>query len=315
LKIVFSLPVHENADVVIDQIRNFQFFAPDSLILLHVSNEFCGWGKYSIKDFEKMDNVIVNPARMSTSYGTGVIVKLHVSNFEEAQKHCKFDFFNLHSSNDMFIKHGLESYLKTSESGFFPLKVPYGTRWVHGKEAFRDKTLRKIMKQQKIQAVLGSQIEGTFYSTNLFEKIAGVLKENMDKIFSPNTSADCKKSLTKYHNSTLKKVNSKLLYYLFKNSLLEENRCYAKEEVYFPTIAAKYAQTVVPPYTYINWPTNLAISKEDIDDIRQNSREFFSRPGISASENHKYREIFSVKRIARVYDDPLREYIRSLTKK
>jgi hypothetical protein len=119
LKIVISIPVHENAEVVMDQINNFQFFVPESIIVLHVSKEFTGWGNHSIKDFEKFDNVLVNPMRMSTSYSTGILTYLHMLNFNFASKYCNFDFYNLHSSNELFINSGLANYIENFDSGFF----------------------------------------------------------------------------------------------------------------------------------------------------------------------------------------------------
>lgn len=37
---VISIPVHERAEVVIDQICNYKFFCPDCGIVLHISNGF-----------------------------------------------------------------------------------------------------------------------------------------------------------------------------------------------------------------------------------------------------------------------------------
>jgi hypothetical protein len=305
MRVVISLPVHENAEVVLDQINNIRFFVPESIIVLHISKEFTGWGNYTVADFEKMDGVLVNPMRYSTSYATGILLYLHMSNFEVASSYCDFDFFNLHSSNELFIKFGLIDYLKNFEGGFFRLKINPDTNWSNGKAAFKDLTLKKIMTYLQISDIYGSQIEGTFYNKPSFNAILKILKKYItpEIRFNMFFRHDTNRGGMRYFNSTLRKT-------FFQGEL------YAKEEIYFPTIAVKYAKKIGTPYAYLNWKNNLVVTCEEIDDIITDAKSFIKNLNIlSNDENRKYEDLFSVKRIQRRMDDPIRQYIHNLMKK
>lgn len=305
MKVVISIPVHENAEVVLDQINNIRFFVPESIIVLHVSKEFTGWGTNTIADFEKIDGVLVNPMRYSTSYATGILLYLHMSNFEVASSYYDFDFFNLHSSNELFIKFGLIDHLKNYEAGFFRLKINSNTNWSHGKAAFKDPTLKKIMTNLQLRDIYGSQIEGTFYNKTSFNEVLKTLKKYVSPTTRFNTyfRHDSNSGVMRYFNSVLRKT-------FFQGEL------YAKEEIYFPTIAVKYAKKIGTPYAYLNWKNNLVVTREEIDDIIADTKSFIKNLNVlNNNENCKYEDIFSVKRIQRRMDDPIRQYIHHLMKK
>ncbi|MBM3268774.1 MAG: hypothetical protein FJZ01_14125, partial [Candidatus Sericytochromatia bacterium] len=40
MRLAISIPVHEQPAVVLDQIANIRHFAPDALVVLHVSRNF-----------------------------------------------------------------------------------------------------------------------------------------------------------------------------------------------------------------------------------------------------------------------------------
>lgn len=69
---MISVPVHERAEVVIDQICNYKFFCPDCEIVLHISNGF-NWKDSLIKEEDflsvlgEFENVFVNPTRLNTA--------------------------------------------------------------------------------------------------------------------------------------------------------------------------------------------------------------------------------------------------------
>lgn len=79
---IISIPVHERAEVVIDQICNYKLFCPDCGIVLHISNGF-NWkdSLFNEKDFlsvlSTFENVFVNPTRLDTAFAD--IVHTHVS--------------------------------------------------------------------------------------------------------------------------------------------------------------------------------------------------------------------------------------------
>lgn len=295
MKIAISLPVHENAEVVIDQINNIRFFVPESIIILHVSKEFADWGDYNIKDFEKIDNVLVNPIRFSTSYSTGILVSLHLSNFEFISENQNFDYFNLHSSNELFFKSGLACYLRTFEAGFFTTLIDNKTTLINGKAALKDPLLKRINFELGRNAIFKSQIEGSFYKKSIFSSIVNVIKNYSSKKIPLAF-------LFRHDSTTSRYLQSYLRKFFFQGHL------YAKEEVYFPTIGANFARALGTPYSYMNWKNSLNLSKEELDNLMAND-------GPRTLNGRQYLEFFSVKRVNRVIDDPIRQYIRKVTKK
>jgi hypothetical protein len=108
-----SIPVHEEPKVILDQVLNvFKYLGDKTLIVLHLSKGFNFKGLFN-KDFSFMalDNVIINPNKLPTARGN--LVHIHNSNFNFIKKIFDFDYFLLHSSNDMYIKMGGgNTYLK-----------------------------------------------------------------------------------------------------------------------------------------------------------------------------------------------------------
>ena len=185
-KIVFSLPVHEKAEIIIDTILNIQYFNPDSAIILHVSPVFpenTGWltEKQFYDVIGKMDDVYVNSEHIQTGWqGTGVsgLVSVHLSNFSYAEKAIKdFEYFVMEASNDLYIKSGLYEKLSSYDWGTSHLRpVNLDTDWIQGKNALLDCRLKNIMDELGATQIYGSQIEGSFFRKKLFKKMAVILE-------------------------------------------------------------------------------------------------------------------------------------------
>jgi hypothetical protein len=289
--------------VVIDQVNNIQFFVPESVVVLHFSKQFTNWGKYSIKDFEKMDNVIVNPARIPTSYATGILLYLHMLNFKAAVSNCNFDVFTLHSSNELFVKPGLSKYLEKYDSGFYQHEqTNRNTEWVPGKSTFRDRKLKKIMNKLQLKNIYMSQVEGTFYNRMIAEKIFNIFEKfNIHGVSGEYAFI--------WDNAVKHVKNFDFICFVFQD-LLRRDLLYAKEEVYFPTIASRFAANIGTPYACINWAKDLLVTKDAVDSIIADTHGFLKQSNMA-----RYQDVFSVKRIERKMDDPLRTYIKSLTKR
>lgn len=186
-KIVFSLPVHEKAEIIIDTILNIQYFNPDSAIILHVSPVFpekTGWlaEKQFYDVIDNMDDVYVNPEHIQTGWqGTGVsgLVSAHLSNFSYAEKVVKdFEYFVMEASNDLYIKSGLYEKISLYDLGTPNLRlVNLETDWIQGKNALHDCRLKHIMDELGTTQIYGSQIEGSFFRKKLFKKMAVLLEK------------------------------------------------------------------------------------------------------------------------------------------
>lgn len=83
-RILFSIPVHEKPEVVLDQINNFLHFNPDCCIVLHISSGFRFDSDHISEDgffsaLGDIDRVYVNPNRLRS--GLEDIIQCHISNF------------------------------------------------------------------------------------------------------------------------------------------------------------------------------------------------------------------------------------------
>ena len=178
-KIMFSLLVHEEPDVIIDQMINLNHFVKDSAIVLHINPNF-DFEKYNytFKEFEceikKFGNVYINPC--SLEVGKDDIIQAHVSNFDFV-KGITFEYFYFIASNELFIKNGLYNHICHYEYGCEDLLKK---NWHYHEIMKTDPDLQRIIEKNSIQEYSYSQIEGSFYKKELFEKINKIISENYD---------------------------------------------------------------------------------------------------------------------------------------
>jgi hypothetical protein len=306
--ILFSIPVHEQPAVIVNQVENFTFFNPGCQIVLHVS----AWmPENEVNDLRQSlaahPNVHINETRLWSGYADGSQMKMHVVNCEYAQKlGIPYDYFCIHASNDMFVRSGLEDYIKTFDIGgfFFGLR-PDTSGYVHLVRAQSDRLLKKMMKKYGITTIIGGQIEGTFYRKPIMETVAGRIRRDafyeIPGIYAQATS----RSLTKL-------VERKASRYLIRK--LNKGLLYAKEEIYFATLSQDMAKTCAPySYVYMNWFVNLKVTEDDVNNIRSHNYaglDYLRNIPVPAEQLN----FFSVKRVDRKINDPIRQYITGLQK-
>ena len=281
MKVVVSLPIHNSIEVAQSQVKNIQYFLPGAVVVLHLSRNF-EWGK-GVKSLAplEIDNVLINPERFPTRWGSGLLVDVHNSNFKFAKENLRFDYFVMHSSNDLFVKKGVYDYISAFDAGcaqwdfsslIQKLKTDSHFSEIEIKNEHplqKDMALASMMKHLGLSEVLGSQIEGSFYKADIFEQMVGVIEK----------------------------------YY----SCLNYDLVYPKEEFYYSTIVSKFAQSIGDVYTFFNWKS--VITNEVVDNIRDNNPSCQNDLGVFDFAN-----IYNVKRINRDLGDPVRKYIMSLEK-
>lgn len=322
MKVVVSIPVHEKPDVINDQIENLKRFLDQPIIVLHISKSF--YEKYKEEDICLKKDVYINPSHLETAWGN--IYKTHISNFKYIYNILDFDYFIMHSSNDMYVKKGLENYISKFEAGFNRRFSWSGySMWWPMEMANKDDILKSIMKYLGINRIVASQIEGSFYRKDLFRKIINVLDKFIyDKVES-----------------------------------VEKSLNYTREEVYFSTIASKFIDfgncgfptTFSEVHRFDKWCWNLRLSfryiskiflplkvvfrieniindklfksklykinKKDIKKIVNNNNKMSyyylnDYPGYFCLYDGN---LFSVKRVERDYNNKIRTYIRKLSKR
>lgn len=182
-QIVFSVPVHEKWDVVLDLVLNFKYLNPKSAIVLHVSEGFNEKeSPMKREEFERIINeiggVFINPESVRTGYSD--IIQAHLSNFRFISNRSDFHFFSMCASNELFVKPGLYEHIKDYDCGadlFDPKDRPI---WVVGHYASDDVDLKRMIEESGGCKIIASHIEGSFYSKSIFKKIVDIIEHHYD---------------------------------------------------------------------------------------------------------------------------------------
>ena len=277
--IVFSILVHERWDVVLDQIMNYLTLNPGCCIVLHKSQKFnnngSGLSEQSFLDaIESIGNVYINP----TSVRTGLydLIQAHLSNFSFINNTIDFDFFVPGASNELFILPGVYDIMKEYDCGYgFEIKKDK-SNWQQYSYAENDNDLKNIIQETGGDTIIGAQIEGSFYSKDLFARIAGIINRNYDHV-----------------TMGIK---------------------YAREEFYFSTIVEGFisaGETIKvlkdKPFTRIDWSRDLTLSIR-LYEVRRwiNNKRYYCVKRVNRSLNAAIREYIRKKYR---YENALSKYV------
>lgn len=170
-----SIPVHENVDVVVNQCRNICFYT-EATVIIHASN-------YSLQKEirecllnNKLESrIIINTKSVRTDWGN--IFAAHIENLRFLKntrllEHS--DRIAFHASNDMFIKKGVESYIKTTTRSIYTPRIyEREAYWWPANKAREDEVLCNAMEAQfgKNWLLVGGQLEGSVYTWKILEKL------------------------------------------------------------------------------------------------------------------------------------------------
>ena len=75
--LLFSIPVHENHDIINNQIENILNNNPNAHIIIHPNKSFTSFNKNLIN----YKNVYINENRINYIYGSGLLY-IHINNFD-----------------------------------------------------------------------------------------------------------------------------------------------------------------------------------------------------------------------------------------
>ena len=278
-RILFSLAVHEAKDVVVDQIRNIQYYTKDAIIILHANAEFYN----DITDLpELFPNVYLNPTALHTGYMDGSLFFVHYSNLLYSRDK-DFDYFVMLGSNELFIRHGVENHIKQFDHSA-AFKRILTNRWCPHYSSFLDDPNMVFMDLNHIYKI---PPEGSFYNREAVTSF--LMNDGLANYYKEKTHLYTKPIDPKWLKKA-KKILSKLKIY---NTALYDRPHYALEEIIYPSLANCQAK-IGPKTCFINWEDNLIVTISDIDEIRNEPNSNF----------------YSVKRVDRIYDEPIRSYIR-----
>ncbi len=234
--ILFSIPVHEKPEVVIDQLINIHRFNPGSCIVLHISKDFDFDSAYlSEKSFfeliDGLEDVIVNPNRLRSGFED--IIQCHISNFRYACKKTVFEHIAFASSNELFILPGLWEDIRKYDCGPCDkvLMSPESSD-IQRIHLSRDVDFLNDLNRQGISHIYKGQFEGSFMRREMMERISDEIESFYD----------------------YQKMNIK----------------YAREEIFFHTfIDAFYPNAKIRKgnTTYMDWANGLNVSVGDVMNL------------------------------------------------
>lgn len=210
--IYISLLVHENPEVIINQLENINKFYDKCEIIIHLSNS----SEISNNFIEKLIknkgiyNVIVNKERKNTSWGN--VILGHISNINLIKNIGGQGIIVFHASNDMLISTGVQDYVLNTRRAFNKRLLMPGGYWWPAHLVFQDKVFVDFVNSFGSGAIFGSQIEGSFYETDILFEIVELIE---------------------------------------KHNLIQSDLHYTKEEIFFSTIAnALNCEPYGLPYVY-----------------------------------------------------------------
>ena len=170
-KLLFSIPVHEEQEIINNQIENILNYNPNSKIIIHVNKSF----KNFINNQTQYENVYINSKRFNYKFGKGLLW-IHINNFLEAIRlNIDFDYFVIISSNEMFIKNGLIHYIEKYKNGCQIIKFDNNNDWHNfHKKKKKDPNIINLLNELKLDTIYGGQTEGQFYQKYIFQNIANI---------------------------------------------------------------------------------------------------------------------------------------------
>lgn len=168
---LFSIPVHENHDIINNQIDNIFKFNPGSSIIIHVNATFIDFDKSKIRG----KNVYINRNRFIYQHGKGLLW-IHSQNYLEAlHLNIDFNYFVLLSSNEMFIKEGLQRYASEHKNGIQIVEYNPLIDWhLFHRDIHLHPNVIKIMQRLGLKTYYGGQGEGNFFEKDVFGKIVNI---------------------------------------------------------------------------------------------------------------------------------------------
>lgn len=176
-KVVISIPVHEESLVVADHLRNIRKFVPNSSVILHVSADGPNGFKEDIlklsngefKDFAYVNDTYYHTYAANEAGNVTGLSTVHASNFRYIYSVISdFDVFALETSNDMFVRKGVENLWNNNDCGCGVRKNPLTSYRNIGEKELIDR-LSKLINLKTIE--IHAQ-EGTFYPKEVFKEIS-----------------------------------------------------------------------------------------------------------------------------------------------
>ena len=244
---------------------NILNYNPNAKIILHVNKTFKNFNPSLIK----YPNVYINPKNHFYQYAKGLLF-IHISNFLEANiKNIHFKYFIIISSNEMFIKKGLNIYIQQFKNGVQLVKFDNNNGWHNFHKGIeKDEKIVNLLKDIGLDTIYGGQTEGQFYQKSVFKQISEIYLKH----FGTN------------------EINN-----------------FETEEIVIQTIFKSFNIPYGLPFTIQNYSNNITFTEKLIEDIRDNriliENNCVKTNLISPHVGLDCTSIFSIKRVDRNFNN------------
>lgn len=172
--LLFSIPVHENQDIINNTIENIFNFNPNCKIILHINKNFSSFSNSK----SNYSNLYFNTSTIEYTRG-GDLLAYHISNFTYAIKNnIEFKYYILCASNELYIKKGAINYINTHKNGLQIMKYDNtidhkNNEWHNFKKNLDETTvIVDLFEIINNNTLCGGQAEGQFFEKDIFEKIS-----------------------------------------------------------------------------------------------------------------------------------------------
>ena len=305
-RLFISLLVHEKPEVILDQLKNFKRYAPEAVVVLHLSKGF-SLPDSAVHEFKALGQVHINPVQVATNkvnllYPHFVNLELILQLGAEGN-----DKVALHASNDMLVRAGVDAYVGDYDAAYFSKGfVTPDTTDSYAKKIFLDEEFAALRKKSGATDIVWSQVEGSFYPVS-------VLRHVVEQIRAAGFDLEKKRPY----------FGEEVILPTLAHSLLEGKRIgtpYIFSEVSFLVKYVElrrrfFGETVVAKIfgRLLKMVGPKKITPAIIDRIRRENLGWYKMFGVANGDvRFAADRVFGVKRVERLFNDKLRAYIRSL---
>jgi hypothetical protein len=180
-KVIISIPVHEQPLVVKNHLENILKFVPNSSVILHASGDnsnFQNEIKEICKQFDEFAYVNETSYPTHSPNDAGYVTNLssvHAINFKYISKIITdFDIFALETSNNLFVRKGVERLFNNYECGCTSVIQDVDVYYRDCHPNFRPfvDVLKNVIP---VKTIIQCSQEGTFYKKEVFQEVSNVV--------------------------------------------------------------------------------------------------------------------------------------------